>query len=65
MGGACLSIISAVLIWFLPESPRFLVGKKRYDEARQVFKFISKMNTGKEVTNAKFDVEHDFTKAFG
>jgi len=33
--GVSLSAISAVLIWFLPESPRFLYVKHRYQEARE------------------------------
>jgi hypothetical protein len=28
----------------MPESPRFLVSVKRYDEAREIFKWIGKKN---------------------
>jgi len=32
--GGVLTLGSAVGVWFLPESPKFLLTKKRYDETR-------------------------------
>ncbi|CAG9765156.1 unnamed protein product [Ceutorhynchus assimilis] len=40
------SIISAVLIYFLPETPKFLMTKCKYDKAKLVFQRIYASNTG-------------------
>jgi hypothetical protein len=39
-----LSISGTVCLFFMPESPRFLVAQQRYDDARNVFKLIGKIN---------------------
>nr|XP_022914695.1 synaptic vesicle glycoprotein 2B [Onthophagus taurus] len=42
------SIIVGVLLFFLPESPKFLLSRGRNDEAIEIFKGIYQMNTGKD-----------------
>lgn len=39
-----LSFCGALWIWYWPETPRYLVAKKRFDEARACFKTIAKVN---------------------
>jgi len=40
----------------MPESPRFLISKKRFEEARVVFKWIGKQNgVADEVVNERLD----------
>ena len=50
------TIVSAAGVWFLPESPKFLLTKKRYDETRAAINFIAKWNNQKPF-NGKFDRE--------
>jgi hypothetical protein len=40
----------------LPESPKFFVSQRRYDEAREAINFIARTNKQKEF-NGKFDRE--------
>jgi MFS transporter, OCT family, solute carrier family 22 (organic cation transporter), member 4/5 len=42
-------IIFVIFSFLLFESPRFLYSNKKYSEAREVLKRISKINTGKEI----------------
>merc|ERR1712166_307328 len=39
-----LSVAGIVFLFFMPESPRFLISKKRFEEARTVFKWIGGHN---------------------
>ena len=39
-----LTLLSLVLFTFIPESPKWLISVRRYDEARQSLKTIAKMN---------------------
>ena len=39
-----VTLISSICIFWLPESPRLLHGKAKYDEARSVFTQIAKAN---------------------
>lgn len=39
-----LSIMGIIFLFFMPESPRFLISKKRFEEARTVFKWIGAKN---------------------
>ncbi len=55
LGFAALGII---LVYFQPESPRFLVSKGRYDEAREVYSRIARIN-GKGHNFAQFFVFKD------
>ena len=43
---ACvLGIISFIgTLFFIPESPKFLISMKRFDEARAVISYIAKIN---------------------
>lgn len=54
--GAVLTAVSAVGVYFLPESPKFYLSRRRYDEAREAINFIAKTNGRREFT-AKFDRE--------
>lgn len=54
--GAALTLISAVGVWFLPESPKFHLSKKRFDEARASINFIAKTNK-REAFIFKFESE--------
>ena len=54
--GAVLTLVSAVGVYFLPESPKFYLSTRRYDEAREAINFIAKINGKREFT-AKFDRE--------
>jgi len=39
-----LSLFGVAFLLYMPESPRFLVSAKRYDEAREVFKWMGIRN---------------------
>lgn len=39
-----LAVYGVVFLVFMPESPRFLVAAKRFDDARSVFKWIGLRN---------------------
>ena len=43
----CVAIAIIVMIQFIPESPVFLYANKRYDEAREVLKFMGRFNQSK------------------
>jgi hypothetical protein len=51
-----LTLVSAVGVWFLPESPKFYISLKRFDEARESINVIAKINH-KEEFLGKFDSE--------
>ena len=42
--GAIWQVISIFMLFFMPESPRYLVTAGRYEEARQAFETIAKYN---------------------
>lgn len=50
------SFIVAVLLFFLPESPKFLLTRGRVDEAMEIFKTIYSVNTGKD--RNEYPVKH-------
>lgn len=50
-------MICVVCIYFLPESPKYLISKKKYDEAREALTIIAKMNNYKDKIDFKFDRE--------
>ena len=55
--GCIIGLISFVGTYFLiPESPKFLITMKRYEEARTAISYIAKMN-GKPEFNEQFDRE--------
>lgn len=39
-----LKVISNVLIYLLPESPKYLIEMKEYDQAKEVFNYIANIN---------------------
>jgi hypothetical protein len=42
---ACiLGVISMVGSFFLPESPKFLISRKKYNEARAAINYIAQFN---------------------
>ncbi|KAJ8977736.1 hypothetical protein NQ317_019411 [Molorchus minor] len=41
------SLISVVMLCFMPETPKFLISKGRYDEAKNVFRRMFASNTGR------------------
>jgi len=43
-----MSVASSLTTVFLLESPRFLIGSKRFDEAEQVLSSIHRINHKKE-----------------
>lgn len=53
---ASLCVISLIGSTIMPESPKFLITMKRYDEARHAISAIAKAN-GKEPFNELFDRE--------
>lgn len=38
---------AGILLWFSPESPKFLMSTGKNDEALKVFKRVYRLNTGK------------------
>ncbi|CAH0554057.1 unnamed protein product [Brassicogethes aeneus] len=44
------SLLSIVVLWFLPETPKYLISKGRFEEARNVFQGIFKWNTGQSTS---------------
>jgi len=39
--GLAMSIIGTIYIFFLPESPRYLISRQKFDEARTAFRRIA------------------------
>ena len=55
---ACGSgIFSMIGVYFLPESPKFLVSLKKYDQARQAINTIARINKIQEAFDCQFDRE--------
>lgn len=55
---ACGSgILSMVGVYFLPESPKYLVSVKKYDQARQAINTIARINNRQEAFDSQFDRE--------
>jgi OCT family organic cation transporter-like MFS transporter 4/5 len=55
---ACGSgIVSMIGVYFLPESPKFLVSLKKYDQARQAINTIARINKHQEAFDCQFDRE--------
>jgi hypothetical protein len=58
MFGLCFSgIISMVGCFLLPESPKFLLTKKKYDEARSAINWIAKFNRKNITFDKSFEGE--------
>ena len=59
--GLALASISAVLVLlWLPESPRFLHGRRRFDEARNVMNHIASVN-GSQIQEGQVNLDTDPT----
>jgi MFS transporter, VNT family, synaptic vesicle glycoprotein 2 len=50
------SFIVAALLFFLPESPKFLISRGRNEEAMEIFRSIYKTNTGRDKSD--YPVKH-------
>ncbi|XP_041984899.1 synaptic vesicle glycoprotein 2C-like [Aricia agestis] len=48
------SLLAAILYMLLPESPKFYITQRRYDEAREILIRIYRKNTGKPVETFKY-----------
>ena len=58
MIAACISgIVSMIVVYIMPESPKFLITKKKYDEARVAINWIARFNARDEIFDSKFDRE--------
>jgi len=44
-------------VYFMPESPKYLVSKKKYDEARLAINTIARVNNTNKVFDCQFDSE--------
>lgn len=42
--GGVLTIVSAVGVFFLPESPKFYISRKKFDEARKSINVVAHFN---------------------
>jgi hypothetical protein len=55
--GWTFNLITVVGVIFMPESPKYLLTTRRYDECRQVLTKIGKFNKGAMEFNGVFDIE--------
>ena len=56
MVGFVWNVISVIGMFWMPESPRYLVGTGRLDEAREVFQTIARWNNVKiELDQSEID----------
>ena len=56
---SALSIASSLLIFFIPESPRYLYGANQLDRCAAVLKTIAKYNGVVGYDDPKFDAEYE------
>ncbi len=55
---ACsLGVVSMIGCYMMPESPKFLIGKKKYEEARNSINWIAKFNKQDVQFTEQFDRE--------
>jgi hypothetical protein len=51
-------VIAGIVMYFIPESPKYLVSKKRYDEAREILANMARINKVKiDIDEIKFESE--------
>jgi OCT family organic cation transporter-like MFS transporter 4/5 len=55
---AGLNVLLAILIWFVPESPRWYFGMERFEEARAIIDKMARLN-GKDFRCERFQEEFD------
>jgi hypothetical protein len=51
------AVVATIALFFIPESPKFLYEKRRFDECRKVFNYIARFNRVKIDFKFKFDLE--------
>jgi hypothetical protein len=52
-----LNLIVILGVMFIPESPKYLITMKRYDDCRRVITIIGKINGNQNEFDGKFDRE--------
>lgn len=52
-----LNVITVIGVLFMPESPKYLLTKKKYDECRATMSLISRINGRGDTFDGKFDKE--------
>lgn len=50
-----VSIIFVVGFWFMPESPLYLISKRRFEEAENAFKFLRGQQSSEELSDAHLE----------
>lgn len=58
--GIGMNLLCCLALFFIPESPKYLYSKRRYEEAKKVIRYIAKFNRVKdltEISNFKFEDE--------
>ncbi len=50
-------MVVVICLFFLPESPEFLEGQKKWDELRVAVNYIAKFNRAKTAFNGVFEGE--------
>lgn len=50
------SLLSFLILCFLPESPKFVLGQGKHDEAYQILQKMNQINNGKGSTLEQFDI---------
>ena len=63
LAGAALSLISMCAGLIMPESPRFLITSRRYDQGREAVNKIARFNGFSEKFTGRFDREVEDLKS--
>ena len=56
--GAFITFLSAFCLYMVPDSPKYLYSKGRYEQARKAFDFIQKFNSRFKQVNKQETFEH-------
>ena len=56
------NLLCLFALYILPESPKYLISRGRFDDARKVLKVIARVNKQPEITHYKFDREAPIDK---
>ena len=60
LAGLILSMVCLVYCYLLiPESPKFMYNKTRFDETREIIEYVMRLNGDREKLTIVFDTEHD------
>ena len=57
MVGCAINLIVVICLFYVPESPKYLISKNRFDDARKALAAIAKINKYQGKINFKFDRE--------